>query len=79
MSDTTPTGDDAVLGGFDQTNDQVGGLEGESGGTADGEARSEADRDDAEGAGDPRDEVSDPVAGDTTRSGGDRPEDGRSS
>jgi hypothetical protein len=37
--------DDAVVAEpFDQTNGVVGGLEGESGGTADGEERSGADR-----------------------------------
>jgi hypothetical protein len=52
MSDTTPRGDDEVLaGGFDQTNDQVGGLEGESSGSADGENRSSVDQEDGTLAG----------------------------
>jgi hypothetical protein len=47
MSDTGSRGDDDVLrGSFDQTNDQVGGLEGESTGTADSEKRSGAEQED---------------------------------
>ncbi len=45
MSDTTSAGGDAVGEGFDQTNDQVSGLEGESDGTAQSENASAADRD----------------------------------
>jgi len=72
MSDTTPRGADDVLGGgFDQTNDQVGGLEGESGGTADGETRSSAEQDEGTSGGglldDLREGRTDPyVAGDTS-------------
>jgi hypothetical protein len=73
MSDTTSRGgDDALGGGFDQTNDMVGGLEGESDGTAEGESRP----DDGEGDGtlagggvldDLRDGLGDPYVGDTER------------
>jgi len=73
MSDTTPRGDDDVVAGFDQTNDQVGGLEGESGGTADGENRSSADQDDAGGSGglldDLQDGDNDPYVGGATHIG----------
>jgi len=53
MSDTTSRGgdDDLLGGGFDQTNDQVSGLEGESGGTAAGENRSGEDQEDGTLAG----------------------------
>jgi len=74
MSDTTPRGDDDVLGGsFDQTNDQVGGLEGESGGTAEGENRSNADQGEDGNAGgvldDLRDGRTDPYVGGADRLG----------
>jgi hypothetical protein len=52
MSDTTSRGDDDVLGGgFDQTNDQVSGLEGESDGTEAGENRSSEEQEDGTIAG----------------------------
>jgi hypothetical protein len=75
MSDTTSRGDDDVLGGgFDQTNDTVGGLEGESDGTADGETRSDAAQEDGTLAGggvldDLHDGLGDPYVGDTERMG----------
>lgn len=75
MSDTTPRGDDDVLAGFDQTNDQVGGLEGQSGGTADGESRSDADQGDP-AAGGVLDESTAPTVGGATHIGNDQPQDG---
>jgi hypothetical protein len=74
MNDTTSRGDDDVLGGgFDQTNDMVGGLEGESGGTADGETVSEAD---SGGAGS-LDVGTSPTVGGATHIGSDAPGDDR--
>jgi hypothetical protein len=75
MSDTTPRGDDDVLAGeFDQTNQQVSGLEGESGGTAQGENRSDAEQEDGTIAGggvldDFRDGRLDPDVGDAAHIG----------
>jgi hypothetical protein len=37
MTNTGPGDDDVLAGTFDQTNDRVGGLEGESDGSADGD------------------------------------------
>lgn len=51
------TDDESVAEPFDQTNGVVDGLEGESGGTADGEARSRADRRDDDGEIDGTDDV----------------------
>lgn len=70
MSDTTSSGGGDLLGGgFDQTNDQVGGLEGESDGTAAGESGSSADQEDGRVAGggvldDLHDGRTDPSVGD---------------
>jgi hypothetical protein len=49
--------DEVVAEPFDQTNGVVDGLEGESGGTADGEERSGADRRDDDGEIDDTDDV----------------------
>lgn len=87
MSDTTSSGrdDDLIGGGFDQTNDQVGGLEGESDGTAAGETASDTDNEDGRIAGggvldDLRDGRTDPGVKDsdalgTTTDDDDRPVD----
>jgi hypothetical protein len=75
MSDTSPRGDDDVLrGSFDQTNDQVDGLEGESTGTADSETRSAAEQEDGRIAGggvldDLNDGRADPTVGGATHIG----------
>ncbi|MGN6741801.1 MAG: hypothetical protein ACTHJL_00695 [Amnibacterium sp.] len=45
MSNTGPGDDDVLAGTFDQTNDQVSGLEGESDGTAQGDIEPGAFRD----------------------------------
>jgi len=54
---STGAGDDVVAEPFDQTNGVVEGLEGESGGTAEGEKRSGADRRDDDGEIDDTDDV----------------------
>ena len=73
MSDSTPRDDDTLGGGFDQTNDMVGGLEGESGGTAEGERHSKAEEDEGGGAGCLLDDLhagrTDPYVGDNDRVG----------
>lgn len=75
MSDITPRGDDDVLAGeFDQTNSQVGGLDGESDGTVEGENRSDAEQEDGTIAGggvldDFRDGSTDPNVGGATHIG----------
>jgi hypothetical protein len=74
MSDTT-SGDDTLGGGFDQTNDMVGGLEGQSDGTTQGENASAAEREDG---GDVLDEGrDDPTFGGATHIGADQPQDDR--
>jgi hypothetical protein len=52
MSDqrgTGPADDETVAEPFDQTNGQVGGLDGDSDGTAESDTGSEADREDDDG------------------------------
>ncbi len=53
----TGADDEVVAEPFDQTNGVVDGLEGESGGTADGEVRSGADRRNDDGEIDDTDDV----------------------
>jgi len=84
MSDTTSSGggDDLIGGGFDQTNDQVGGLEGESDGTAAGESASGADQEDGRIAGggvldDLHDGRTDPYVGDSDSLGSTAADDDR--
>ena len=74
MSDTTSRGDDDALGGgFDQTNDMVGGLQGESDGTAAGETRSSAEEDQGDAGGGVLDDLhdgrTDPMVGGATHIG----------
>jgi hypothetical protein len=54
---STGAGDEVVAEPFDQTNGVVEGLEGESGGTADGDQRSGADRRNDDGEIDDTDDV----------------------